>query len=115
MTGLIQAIRFDKGKTHDFDLYKNSNFNLSDELEINVDSGFQGIQKLHKKVNLPQKSSNTGTRFVRYFSTTQNSVHGQQILLTFISVRPENVRADALSLANKHAWPYHRALLVRPF
>lgn len=57
MTGLIQAIRFDKGKTHDFDLYKNSNFNLSDELEINVDSGFQGIQKLHKKVNLPQKSS----------------------------------------------------------
>lgn len=57
MTGLIQAIRFDKGKTHDFDMYKNSNFDLSEELEINADSGFQGIQKLHSKVNLPDKAS----------------------------------------------------------
>lgn len=54
---MIQAIRFGKGKIHDFDMYKNSDFDLSDELEINADSGFQGIQKLHTKVNLPQKSS----------------------------------------------------------
>ena len=57
LTGLIQAIRFEKGQIHDFELYKNSNFDLSDELEISVDSGFQGIQKLHSKVNLPQKAS----------------------------------------------------------
>lgn len=57
MTGLIQAIRFDKGKTHDFDMFKKANFDLSDDLEINADSGFQGVQKLHQKVNLPQKAS----------------------------------------------------------
>jgi hypothetical protein len=54
---LIQAIRFDIGKIHDFDMYKKGDFDLSDELEINADSGFQGIQKLHPKVNLPQKAS----------------------------------------------------------
>jgi len=44
LTGLIQAIRFDKGQNHDFEIYKNSEFDLSDELEISADSGFQGIQ-----------------------------------------------------------------------
>ena len=53
---MIQAIRFDKGKVHDFDLYKKCNFDLSNQLKINADSGFQGIQKLHSKVNLPQKA-----------------------------------------------------------
>ena len=62
MTGLIQAIRFDKGKIHDFEMYKNGNFDLSEELEMNADygtppAGFQGIQKLHSKVNLPEKAS----------------------------------------------------------
>jgi hypothetical protein len=54
---LIQAIRFDKGKVHDFDMYKKAKLDISDELEMNADSGFEGIQKLHKKVNLPQKAS----------------------------------------------------------
>ena len=57
MTGLIQAIRFNKGKIHDFEMYKNGNFDLLEELGMNADSGFQGIQKLHSKVNLPAKSS----------------------------------------------------------
>lgn len=57
LTGLICAIRFGKGKSHDFDMFKKANFDLSDKLEINVDSGFQGIQHLHTKVELPQKSS----------------------------------------------------------
>ena len=57
LTGLICAIRFGKGKSHDFEMYKSANFNLSDELEVNVDSGFQGIQHLHARVELPQKAS----------------------------------------------------------
>jgi hypothetical protein len=57
LTGLIQAIRFDKGQNHDFEIDKNSEFDLSDELEISADSGFQGIQKLHSKVQIPEKSS----------------------------------------------------------
>ncbi len=57
LTGLIRAIRFGKGKLHDFEMFKSANFDLSDELEISVDSGFQGIQHFHSKVELPQKSS----------------------------------------------------------
>lgn len=57
MTGLICSIRFGKGKTHDFEMFKNANFDLSNELEISVDSGFQGIQHIYSKVELPQKSS----------------------------------------------------------
>lgn len=38
-------------------MFKNANFDLSDQLELNVDSGFQGIQGFHSKVELPQKSS----------------------------------------------------------
>jgi hypothetical protein len=57
LTGLIQAIRFDKGQNHDFEIDKNSEFDLSDELEISADSGFQGMQKLHSKVQIPEKSS----------------------------------------------------------
>lgn len=51
LTWLIQAIRFNKRQIHDFELYKNSKFDLSDELEVNADcgtplAGFQGIQKV---------------------------------------------------------------------
>ena len=38
-------------------MFKSANFDLSDELEISVDSGFQGIQHFHSKVELPQKLS----------------------------------------------------------
>ena len=57
LTGLIRAIGFGKGKLHDFEMFKSANFDLSDELEISVDSGFQGIQHFHSKVELPQKLS----------------------------------------------------------
>jgi len=57
LTGLIQAIRLDKGKVHDFDLFKKGDFAVSDDVEIHADSGFQGIQKLHSTVNVPQKAS----------------------------------------------------------
>ncbi len=57
LTGLIKAIRFDKAKKRDFAIYKNSDFELSSDLEVSVDSGFQGIQTLHYKVQLPEKSS----------------------------------------------------------
>ena len=61
LTGLICAIGFGKGKSHDFKMFKSANVDSSDELEISVDSGLQAdgepwIQHLHSKVELPQKS-----------------------------------------------------------
>ena len=41
LTGLICAIGFGKGKSHNFEMFKSANVDSSDELEIRVDSGLQ--------------------------------------------------------------------------
>lgn len=38
-------------------MFKSANFDLSVELEVKVDLGYQGIQYLHLRVELLQKSS----------------------------------------------------------
>ena len=57
MTGLIKAIRIEKGKVHDFQIYKNSKFDLSEALAIKADSGFQGIEREHNNSQIPHKAS----------------------------------------------------------
>jgi len=48
---------FGKGRRHDFNLFKKSKTHIHPETEVLVDSGYQGIQKLHQKSKLPQKKS----------------------------------------------------------
>ena len=45
------------GKTHDFKIYKQSQNRVHPETKIQVDSGYQGIQKLHANSELPKKRS----------------------------------------------------------
>lgn len=44
-----------KGKRHDFRLYKESKVKAKLNTNIKVDSGYQGLQKLHANSNLPIK------------------------------------------------------------
>lgn len=44
-----------KGKEHDFNIYKESNTFLEPEIKVLGDKGYQGIQKIHKKSQTPQK------------------------------------------------------------
>lgn len=44
-----------KGKRHDFRLYKESKVRTKSSTNIKVDSGYQGIQKIHPNCNLPKK------------------------------------------------------------
>ena len=53
----VIATYFGKGKTHDMKLYEKSQTKLSKEVEIKADSGYQGLQKKHTKVLIPQKNS----------------------------------------------------------
>ena len=46
-----------KGKTHDFQLYKNSKTHMSEKIESVEDKGFQGLQKLHANSTIPVKAS----------------------------------------------------------
>jgi hypothetical protein len=48
---------FDKGRMHDFKLFKNSKLHLNSETKCLVDTGYQGIQKLHTNSEHPKKKS----------------------------------------------------------
>jgi IS5 family transposase len=46
-----------RGTTHDFALYKQSQLELHESLELLADSGYQGLSKLHDKSRTPKKRS----------------------------------------------------------
>lgn len=56
-TKRIICIHQARGKTHDFKLFKKSKLPLNKKIDIKVDSGYQGIEKIHGNTELPIKSS----------------------------------------------------------
>lgn len=46
-----------RGTTHDFALYKQSQLELHESLELLADSGYQGLSKLHERSRTPKKRS----------------------------------------------------------
>jgi hypothetical protein len=53
----IICTNFSHGKKHDFRLYKESGVKIHPETEMKVDSGYQGLQKIHLKTSLPKKKT----------------------------------------------------------
>ena len=53
----IISLAFEKGKVHDFQLFKSSKTHLKPATQLTADSGYQGITKLHTNSVLPKKSS----------------------------------------------------------
>lgn len=51
----ILRIRTDKGKRHDFKIYKEKPLTIGRNKEILADKGYQGIQKIHEKADVPYK------------------------------------------------------------
>ena len=56
-TGKVIATSQDKGKTHDFKIFKKSKSHVHTKTKIQGDSGYQGIQKIHCNSELPKKRS----------------------------------------------------------
>ena len=48
---------FANGKCHDFRLFRQSNVHALDHIQINTDTGYQGIANIHKHSLLPKKKS----------------------------------------------------------
>ena len=46
---------FSNGKKHDFKLFKESRLVVQDSVQLIVDSGYQGLQKIHSNTLLPKK------------------------------------------------------------
>lgn len=51
----IICTAFCNGKRHDFRLFKESKTYIHPETYIQAGTGYQGLQKLHAKTNLPKK------------------------------------------------------------
>ncbi len=56
-TGKIICLAHDKGRTHDFRLFKKSNVKFHQLLKVIGDKGYQGIAKLHNFSETPIKKS----------------------------------------------------------
>jgi IS5 family transposase len=54
---LILATRSARGTTHDFKILKKSNLKINENALIKTDKGFQGIQKLYPKAEVPFKAT----------------------------------------------------------
>lgn len=48
---------YSNGKKHDFRLYKESKTKIHPGINVLTDSGYQGLQKLHIKTEMPKKRS----------------------------------------------------------
>ncbi len=53
----ILSIYVDKGSVHDFRIFKKSKLKTDVNTKILVDSGYQGIQKIHNNVEIPIKNT----------------------------------------------------------
>ena len=57
LTAEIICICTERGKTHDFRIFKESKTHINPKALVIVDSGYQGIQKIHANTELPKKRS----------------------------------------------------------
>jgi hypothetical protein len=56
-TRQVICTAFSNGKRHDFRLFKESRTLIHPEVKVLTDTGYQGIQKLHAKAELPKKKT----------------------------------------------------------
>jgi len=53
----IICVAFANGKRHDFRLFKESKTQIHPAINVLTDSGYQGLQKMHSKTQMPKKRS----------------------------------------------------------
>ena len=53
----IKSTSFANGRMHDYKLFKKSKTKFRDNKNVKVDSGYQGLQKIHANTDLPKKNT----------------------------------------------------------
>lgn len=56
-TKQVICTAFSNGKRHDFRLFKESRTKINSDIKVITDTGYQSIQKLHSKSDLPKKKT----------------------------------------------------------
>ncbi len=56
-TQQVICTAFSNGKLHDFRLFKESKIQIRPEINVLTDTGYQGLQDIHSKTQMPKKKS----------------------------------------------------------
>ncbi len=56
-TQQVICTTFSNGKLHDFRLFKESKIQIRPEINVLTDTGYQGLQDIHSKTQMPKKKS----------------------------------------------------------
>ncbi len=56
-TQQVICTAFSNGKLHDFRLFKESKIQIRPEINVLTDTGYQGLQDIHSKIQMPKKKS----------------------------------------------------------
>jgi hypothetical protein len=100
-TGEIYSINIAKGKVHDFQIYKDSKISLDDTNTIFADSGYQGIQKLHKNSIIPEKKSK-GKELTKDQKKNNKLISSKRIIIEYINRFLKTFRIVSNRYRNKH-------------
>jgi hypothetical protein len=69
----IICTAFARGKRHDFRLFKESKIQIHPAISVVTDTGYQGLQKIHAKTEMPKKKSKKNPL------TTEDKKNNQQL------------------------------------
>jgi IS5 family transposase len=100
-TGEIYSINIAKGKVHDFQIYKDSRIFLNNTNTIIADSGYQGIQKLHKNSTIPDKKSK-GKELTKDQKKNNKLISSKRIIIEHINRFLKIFRIVSNRYRNKH-------------
>ena len=93
----ILSVDFSGGRTHDFQLFKQSQLPLSEDTLVIVDKGYQGIRKIHKNSIHPIKSSKK-----KPLSKTQKTYNRIVSRLRFVIERVNGILKRFRILSSKY-------------
>lgn len=95
-TKQIISVHFEKGACHDFKLYKKTKIRIHPNIKQQVDSGYQGSQKLHHNTELPVKSSKHKPL------TKQNKQDNRKLAKERVYIEHTNGKCKVFKLLKNH-------------
>ncbi len=101
-TGIIICLAHEKGKTHDFKLFKKSKVKFHKLLQIIGDKGYQGISKLHENSETPIKKPRGGKL------TKQQKKYNRQLNRLRITIEHINRRLKIFKILSYRYRNRHR-------
>lgn len=76
-TQQIVCTAFSIGKRHDFRLFKESKTLIHPQIGVVTDTGYQGLQKIHAKTQMPKKKSKKNPLTKEDKKKTNNSLESE--------------------------------------